>query len=400
MAAGIRKPDAMSDLPHAHTSVYASSFVDELAQKEFVQLCIASVMMSFSTAHTIVASLAFERSGFDLHSIGILLSSMAIPTILGSLFSGALIARFGVLLVMRCAMLCAFVAIGSLTFTHDLFMPALLSRLLWGAGVGLFLPCGIVYAQSRLSPTRSIYFISVYSSMMPVTQAFAPVLGEFMLDHFGVAPMFAVAAAPAGLGALVSIGLRPLARPPHKRGLAMSNAFQQSSFLPVLSLLLAGSIYGYSMAYLAPSIHERGLTLGAFFLPSTLALLGGRFGGMRILGSMHPRNLVNIGMVLSASGLLLVAFAQNLFVVALAGILFGGGNSILYPVACSWITQGIPASERGGPIALATTAFYFGLYAMPFPQTYMIAAMGYHMTEVVLALIGFAGSAYLILWRK
>lgn len=385
---------------NAPTSAFAASFIDARAQKEFVQLCVSSVMMSFSTAHTIVAALAFERSGFDLHSIGILLSSMAIPTIVGALFSGALIARFGVLVVMRVAMLCAFIAIGSLTLTHDLFVPALLSRLMWGMGVGLFLPCGIVYAQSRLSPTRSVYFISVYSSMMPVTQAFAPVLGEFMLAHFGVAPMFALAAAPAGLGCLLSFGLRPLARPARKGGLAMSAAFQQSAFLPVMALLVGGSIYGYSMAYLAPSIHERGLTLGAFFLPSTLALLGGRFGGMRILGAMHPRHLVNIGVFLSAAGLMLVAFAQNIFVVAVAGILFGGGNSILYPVACSWITQGIPASERGGPIALATTAFYFGLYAMPFPQTYLIAAFGYHMTEIILAVIGFIGSLCLILWPK
>jgi hypothetical protein len=370
------------------------------AQKEFVQLCIASVMMSFSTAHTIVAALAFERSGFDLHSIGILLSSMAIPTILGSLFSGALIARFGVLHVMRAAMLCAFIAIGSLTFTHDLFIPALLSRLLWGAGVGLFLPCGIVYAQSRLNASRSVYFLSVYSSMMPVSQAFAPVLGEFMLAHFGVGAMFAVAAAPAGIGYAASFGLRALARPQAKRGLAMSNAFQQRSFLPVMALLVSGSIYGYSMAYLAPSIHERGLSLGAFFLPSTLALLGGRFGGMRVLGSMHPRHLVNIGLFLSALGLGLVAYAHDLASVAVAGLLFGAGNSILYPVACSWITQGIAASERGGPIALATTAFYFGLYAMPFPQTFAIASFGYHITEISLAVIGFIGSFCLIVWPR
>jgi MFS family permease len=390
----------MSEQPRAKSSLYASAFVDDDAKHEFVRLCVASIMMSFSTAHTIVAALAFQRSGFDLSSIGILLSSMSIPTILGSLFSGALIARYGVLAIMRIAMLCAFIAIGSLVFTHDMFYPALISRLLWGAGVGLFLPCGIVYAQSRLNPSRSVYFISVYSSMMPVSQAFAPVLGEFMLVHFGVGAMFAVAAAPAAIGCLASFHLRPLERPARKTGLAMTNAFQKRSFLPIVAMLLSGSIYGYSMAYLAPSIHERGLSLGAFFLPSTLALLGGRFGGMRILGSMHPRNLVNVGLILSALGIFTVAFAHNIIVVAMAGLLFGAGNSILYPVACSWITQGIPAPERGGPIALATTAFYFGLYAMPFPQTYLIASFGYTSTEVILSVIGFIGSLLLIIAPK
>jgi hypothetical protein len=95
-----------------------------------------------------------------------------------------------------------------------------------------------------------------------------------------------------------------------------------------------------------------------------------------------------------------VAYAHDLASVAVAGLLFGAGNSILYPVACSWITQGIAASERGGPIALATTAFYFGLYAMPFPQTFAIASFGYHITEISLAVIGFIGSFCLIVWPR
>ena len=374
----------------------SAGFTDASAHREFVRLCVASFLMALSTAHTAVASIAFQLSGFDLHDIGILLSSIAIPTLIFALLSGALIARVGALVVMRLAATCSLLALISLALMQGNFYTTLCSRLLWGVGVGLFLPAGMVYAQSRLNAVRGVYLLSLYSAMFPLAQAFAPVIGETMLKHFGVWPMFALAAVPAALSLVVSFGLRPLIRPVRSTGLALTKAFRSQSVMPIFALIVTGSIYGYSISYLAPSMQLRGLMLATFFVSSTAALIMGRFGGMRLLSGVDPRILVIAGLVLSGVGMGLIAWASAPIFAIVAGVIFGFGNSILYPVACAWITRGVEPSERGGPIALATTAFYFGLYAMPYPQTFLIAAFGYTWTEYALAISGLVGAVIVI----
>jgi hypothetical protein len=70
-------------------------------------------------------------------------------------------------------------------------------------------------------------------------------------------------------------------------------------------------------------------------------------------------------------------------------VAFGLGSSVLYPVVSAWISQGVEPARRAGPQAVITTIFYAGLYGMPFPLSFVVAAGGYRVTEVLLAAIGF-----------
>jgi hypothetical protein len=78
-------------------------------------------------------------------------------------------------------------------------------------------------------------------------------------------------------------------------------------------------------------------------------------------------------------------------------VALGAGNSVMFPVVAAWMSEGLAPGERAGPQAIAATGFYFGTYAMPYPETFMVAAWGYAGAETALALLACAVALLLIL---
>ena len=73
------------------------------------------------------------------------------------------------------------------------------------------------------------------------------------------------------------------------------------------------------------------------------------------------------------------------------------GNSMMYPVISAWMARGCAPAQRGGVQAIAATAFYGGIYATPWPETFIVAGWGYAMTQAVLGVVGVAMSLALFI---
>ena len=167
----------------------------------------------------------------------------------------------------------------------------------------------------------------------------------------------------------------------------------------MVAIVTGGGLYGFVVSYLAPDMQHRGIALAAFFIPSTVALVISRMGAMRRLQVVPPRYLVASGLVLCAIGLGCAAYATAAPMAMVAGFLLGAGNSVLFPVISAWVSQGLAPTERAGPQAITSCAFYLGIYATPLAQTFMVQAWGYGTTEVILASIGIVVAAVLVVPR-
>lgn len=363
----------------------AAGFIDALGRREFFAMCLAGFLFSVTHNYSALFAIVFDRAGHSLPEIGLLLSLFAIPAIAAALLSSAAVARFGALRVARWSIVLTVIGVGSLGFTRDSFALALVSRFVQAVGVGMFLPAGMVYIQSRITRARFVYFVTVFSAGIPLAAAIAPPLGEWTLARYGEAALFIEAAAPGVLGILLTIGLRPVPQAPVRSGLALGGAFRAALVLPYVAVLTGGALYGFSVSYLAADLHERTLALAAFFVPSSVAMVTVRFVAMRWLAELRPPYLVVTSLVFFALSFVLIAFAHGPVLLALGGVAFGIGNSIMFPVISAWLGEGLAPADRAGPQAVGTATFYFGIYAMPFPQTFMIAAWGYVATELVFA---------------
>ena len=368
-----------------------AGFIDFAGRREFAVMCVAGFLFSVTHNYSALLAIVFERSGHALPSIGLLLSLFAPPAIAAAFFSSAIIARLGALSAARWAIILTVVGLCSLAFTRENFALSIASRVVQAVGVGLFLPAAMVYVQSRITRARFVYLVTVFSAGIPLAAAVAPPLGEWTLRHWGESAMFAQAALPGVLGVLLTLGLRAAPSGAASSGLALAGAFRGGFILPYFAVMTGGALYGFSISYLAVDLQARVITLAAFFVPSAVGMVIVRFIAMRWLSAMRPPKLVTASLAIYALSFVLIAVAADAWVMGLAGVAFGIGNAIMYPVVSAWLGEGLAPQERAGPQAVATAVFYLGIYATPLAQSYMIGAWGFFATEII-----FAGVAALV----
>ncbi len=387
------------DLTASPTAAAPPGFIDARARREFLAICIAGLFFSITQNYSTLLAIVFQDSGHSLPQTGLLLSVFAIPTVLTALFSGAIVARLGVMGAIRMSMILTILGLGSLAFTRESFTLAMVSRIVQGLGVGLLLPSAMTYIQSRLTKERFVYLVSVFSTVIPLATAVAPPIGEWTLERFGPTVMFLSGVAWCVVGLGLTFGPRPLPSAGRAGALGLQGAFRRRVVMPVIAIITGGGLYGFVVSYLAPDMQHRGIALAFFFIPSTIALVLSRMGAMRRLQVVPPRYLVASGLVVCAIGLGCAAYANAAPMAMVAGFLLGAGNSVLFPVVSAWVSQGLAPAERAGPQAITSCAFYLGIYATPLAQTFIVQAWGYHATEVVLAVIGLAVAALLAVPR-
>ena len=370
-----------------------SGFIDALARREYLLICLAGFLFSVSHNYSALLAIVFERSGHTLQATGLLLSLFSITAIAGSLASSAVCARLGVLRAVRWAIFLTCISMASFALTRESFMLALLSRLVQGIGVGLLVPVAMVDVQSRISRENFVVLVTGFSAGIPLAAAIAPPLGEWTLHHYGETALFIEAAIPAAFGVLATLGLRDAPRPSNTGGLNLDGGFEPHLWLPYIIVLAGGGLYGYSVNYLAASMQERAILLGAFFIPSSISLVAMRLGAIWIMRRLNPRVLVTLSLVTYGIGFVFMALAQGYVAMIVGGIFFGIGNSVMFPVISAWVGENVEPSRRAAPQAVSNASFYVGIYALPLPQAYLIGHFGYAAAEWMWAAIAFALTA-------
>lgn len=359
----------------------------------------ATFLIYLLHAHATVLAVALQEQGLPLHDIGVLLSFFGVPVVLLTIASGPIMARFGALAAARAGMVLMTLGFCSLAFTASSFWPALVSRMIQGAGYGLVLAPVMTYAQGRLTQERFLYLLGIFSTMAPLAQAFGPGWAEFLLHHYGDRALFLGAGIPAVLGVLLTLGLRPL--PPSGRpgqG-GLRSGLRRDRILPLVTIFVSGAMFSFMATYMAPALHAKGVGIAWFFTPSTAAMFASRFLAFRHVEAIDRRWVVAGGQALMATALLIVAAASGHGAVALAGVTFGFGYSVVYPLVSAWMSAGFEPSERAGPQAVFNAVFSVGLMGMPFPITWVIAWAGYGVALGVLAAMGLSMATILVLHR-
>lgn len=379
------------DAAPADRDAVQNGFVDARARSEYYRLSIGCFLVALTNASATLLAVVFEREGFDLHATGLLLSVIAAPVIGFALLSGLVMERWGALTTLRVAMVLILLGTASFHLTRGSFWPAMASRIVQGAGQGLFLAAAYTYAQSRLAPTRFLFLLGVFSATMPLAQAVAPPVGGFVLHTWGDDWLFPLAALPALAGLVTTLGLRALGTPPAAKGLRLFRDLPRGSWEPLCAVLVNGTLFGFCIAYLAVAMEARAIPLASFFTASTVTMFGTRLLALRGIESANRPVLIGLGLSLMSLGLIAVALTGAAhWPVMLGGVTFGFGYSLTYPVIAAWISQGLDPQARAGPQAVLNAFFNIGLFAMPLPEAWLVAWLGYDGTMLVLAALGLA----------
>lgn len=373
-------------------------FQDRGAGVEFWLLSLATFLCFTTVSQTALLARVMERHGLPLGQIGVVLSAYGGAVIVFMLAAAPIAARLGNLSTLRLGIVLLVAGHLSYQLTIGDYPAAVLSRTVQGAGYGMFMPTAMTFAKGKLSKERFVYLFGIYASMVPLPNAVGPPLAEAYLETFGEHLFFVVGAGPGIAAALLTLGLTDDRTGTERGSLPLlQTALLPGLRLPLLAILVAGAIYGLIPSYMASLLKEKAVPIGFFFTSFTVVLFAARFTLVRYLENRPRRRVVALGLGAMAMSYLVVAYAAGIVPVTLAGMVFGLGYSVAYPVLSVWVAELFDPQQRTTPIALFNAIFSAGILLTPWFGTYVIAAIGYGGLLEVLSCAGLVMASLLLL---
>ena len=340
-------------------------FVDSSARSEFARLAVIIFLTAMTNQQSVLLAVVWEEAGFAHRDIGLLIAVYGIPLVLMSLFSGLLANRIGLLHTVRIGAVLTTLGFLSLYLTHESVLGSLASRLVQGTGFALFHAPVMTYGTTRLTRERFVRLFGLLSAMAPLPYA------------FGAQGYFLAGTVPALIGLPLLWTLRPAEKAEGPVGGILGLIATPRIWLPLTAAIVYGYMFGFISAYAAPFLVERGIVVGTFFTAFTISIFAVRFGGLALIENIDRRLVVAGGAVLLAAGLVLVALAQTVTSVAVAGLVFGLGHSIGFPVLSAWICDGTPPEQRATPMAVFNATFFAAMTVIALPASLAIGQFGY-----------------------
>jgi MFS family permease len=384
---------------HSTVAAKVHGFRDNRAARDFCILAGATFLCFTSLSQSALLAVVMKTHAIPLHHIGVVLSAYGASVLVFTLIAGPVATKLGNLATLRLGMALLLASFASYEFSLEHFPAAVLSRLVQGAGYGLFMPSAMAYARSKLSEDRLLYFFGIFSAMVPLPNAIGPPLAEAYLNSVGDSWLFVVGAIPAVVGMLLST---TLAEGPHQSSHGAAGSLLRTAALPslrppLISILVVGALYGLILSYLAPILADKRVPLGFFYTTFTIVLFAIRLRFMRHLEKWRRNNLLALGITSMSFAYLVVAISDSPGPITIAGLLFGLGYSVAYPTLSVWVTELFEPPQRTVPLAILNAAFSLGIALTPWLGAYAIGSLGEAGLLYGLAACGFALLPYMLL---
>lgn len=372
----------------SHSEDAPNGFASHADARDFWLLCLTTFLCFLSLSQTALLSVVLAQHAIPTESIGVVLASYGITVILCALAAGPLGNRIGALHTLRLGLAILLSAHVSYHFSTEWVWAAIGSRLLQGVGFGLFLSSAMAYATSKLSPTRMVYLLGIYASMVQLPNAFGPPLAEIFLDHFGNTYFFLVGALPVFIALPISWKLQRTGSSKTRQhaGNGLADTLRHKGIhLPLIAILVVGALLGLISSYMAPLLIDKHVPIACFFTAYPITAFVSRFFFLGWMERWSRRNILIMGFGCMALSYALLATTSNAWIVTALAIVFGLGSSVSYPTLSAWVSDQFPPHGKTMPLAIFNTAFNLGLVLTPFCAGYLIAHHGYDLPLLLLA---------------
>lgn len=377
-------------------------FRNRRSAQEFWWLCLATFLCFATKSQTALLSVIFERGGMPMRDIGTILSATGVTIILFTLAAGPLATRFGSLAVLRCGILAMLIAHLSYQLTFTSLPAAIVSRLLEGAGFGLFVPSAATLAKSHLSDERFVSLFGLFSGMVILPNAIGPLFAEVYLNAYGEGWFFVVGAVPAVAGmALTSVLANDRVDVDSNGKLSIVRASSLPNLrIPLITIFFVGMIFGFVPSFMAPLLIQQGIGVAYFFTSYTITMFLVRFFFLRFVETVPRLLLVAVSIGCMATAYLLVGAFGYVPSVIIGGLFFGIGYAIAYPVLSAMVSQQFSPHQRATPVAVFNAVFQSGIMLTPYISAFAIERIGYPPVLHSLAVLGFLSAVFVLVAQR
>ncbi|HEU4658646.1 MAG TPA: MFS transporter [Capillimicrobium sp.] len=277
----------------------------------------------------------------------------------------------------------------------DSLAAVLACRVVAGVGEALFfvtatsavfrLAAGAAARRAQQDPS-----VAVYAGLL-----LGPVAAEALRPAVGLDAIWVLAAAACAAASVAAAGVRlpPEAPTPRER---FAGAVRAAA-VPGLALAAAtwGTIAFQAFLALAAE-HEGHGDVTVPFVLFAAVVIGARTLGRRALGDAPPARLAVAASLSAGAGLAVVAWSPTAVGMAVAAILVGAGEAIVYPALVALVVDGLAEERRTSTLA-AFTGFLDAALATGAPALGLVLELGgFGALYAVAALICAAGAVPLL----
>jgi predicted MFS family arabinose efflux permease len=349
-----------------------------LLTRPFVLTCATgfALFTSFMLMLAILPLYLKEDLGGTDASVGLIIGVFAFAALFPRPFIGREIDRSG---SKRFLMAGAVIFVGSsLLYLIADSIPILLGiRVLHGLGMACFHTAAFTFVAELAPPQRRGEAMGIWGLMSTFATAIGPFVGLVIRDSFGTGAVFLVSASCAGIGMLLITFVREPRRAQHDPARA-GGLFECVVLTPAILVVMLTLVYGAVSSFVLLYAEERDIARkGLYFTAFAAAVLASRVFGGRLADRYGRWAVILPAMTFTVCAMLALAITTNLFLLLLAGVLFGFGFGGGHPAMTALAVDLVRPERRGAGMATFTSAFELGIGSGSIVMGLVAASTGY-----------------------
>ncbi|WBB63413.1 MFS transporter [Streptomyces sp. WMMC500] len=318
---------------------------------------VAALLCTFTAVGMVIPvipKLVTDELDGSAFEVGITFTVSGVVALLVRPYAGQLAQRTGCRRVMLFGAVLIVAAAGLYALPFGL--PGLYAaRVLLGLGEAMLFMAGSLWTVSLAPQDRRAQIVGFYGLAMWSGFALGPVLGELVYRAGSFGAVWVTVAVLPAVAFCVILGLTDRV----ERGAPVSRKLlPRSAVLPGLSL--ACGSFGYAMVagFAALAMTDRGVAHGSV----VVSAFGVAYVTVRVVAGRIPDRVGALPVVVfsasvEAVGMVLIAFASDLWLATLGALIAGGGFTLLYPALALITIDAAPESERGAALGAVTSFF-------------------------------------------
>jgi MFS family permease len=319
-----------------------------------------------------VPLLATDMGGSSTE-VGLIAGIFVFSSVIVRLFANVLIQALGFRACLLAGLAISFVSVLLYPLAGSVEM-LLWIRLVHGAGFGIGTTFYVSLVMEFIPAARRGEGLGYFGLATTVAMAVAPASGLWVIEAFGFAPMFLLAATCEVLSllALLTCSIPPSLNRPAAGTATEDTASERGSWTAVivekgtsraaLMTVLFGVAYGSVLNFVAVYAQEmQSSYAGLFFVIATTCIFMARLVTAKVYDLKGPAWVIAPGAIIMGTGLTVLALGSSTAMFLSAAILYGVGVGMLFPALQAETLSPVPPHRRSAASATFSNALDTGL---------------------------------------
>jgi MFS family permease len=351
----------MTSRAHVYGVVVSGKPEDtRLLTPAFVRVAVANFCFFLCFASFFLLPLHVRALGGSERDVGFVMGTNGVAGLVSVFLLGPVLDRYDRRRFLQAGI--ALMMVSTLAYLAvDRIGPTLYAlRVVQGVAFAAGFNAASTLAAELSPPGRRAAALGIFGVSTLGTHALAPTIGEQLVRFGGFELLFVVAAGYCVVGLVLTRGL-PRSHV-HGGPIVARVRFDRGLATTIAVVGLCGVAFGTVITFIPTFVHDAGLgSVATFFLSYTGAALATRFTAAGLGDTYGHRRVIVPSLAVLATSITALAAVRSPLTLALAGVVFGTAQGIVYPTLNAFAIGHAPPGQLGRLQTLFNGAFNLGV---------------------------------------